>query len=160
MAQKRALVWLKKRNILKSEPKSKRELNNLFSTSGLKFGDKSKLDARQSIGGAIVSLTLDQTHPITFGLPNPLHVMKNREISFGPTSTPFIVAAEYDNELLVSGFLAKEYQRSFANTPAMIVEKKGKGEVVALTDNLLFRNIWLGTEKVYANALYFVPSAM
>ncbi|KPZ68443.1 Zinc carboxypeptidase [Shewanella sp. P1-14-1] len=160
VAQKRALVWLKKRNILKSEPKSKRELNNLFSTSGLKFGDKSKLDARQSIGGAIVSLTLDQTHPITFGLPNPLHVMKNREISFGPTSTPFIVAAEYDNELLVSGFLAKEYQRSFANTPAMIVEKKGKGEVVALTDNLLFRNIWLGTEKVYANALYFVPSAM
>ncbi|MCL1066139.1 M14 family metallopeptidase [Shewanella olleyana] len=158
VAQKRALIWLNKRNILNSEPKSKRELAKLFSTTGMKFGDQSKLKARQSIGGAIVSLKLDSTHPVTFGLPNPLPVMKNREISFNLTSTPFIVAAEYENELLVSGFLAKEYQRSFANTPAMIVETKGKGKVVALTDNLLFRNIWLGSEKVYANSLYFVPN--
>ena len=160
VAQKRALVWLNKRNILNSEPKSKRELAKLFSTTGMKFGDQSKLKARQSIGGAIVSLKLDSTHPVTFGLPNPLPVMKNREISFNLTSTPFIVAAEYENDLLVSGFMAKEYQRSFANTPAMIVETKGKGKVVALTDNLLFRNIWLGSEKVYANALYFVPWAL
>ncbi len=158
VAQKRALIWLNKRNILNSEPKTKRELAKLFSTTGMDFGDKSKLKARQSIGGAIVSLKLDSTHPITFGLPNPLQVMKNREISFNLTSTPFIVAAEYENDLLVSGFLAKEYQRSFANTPAMIVETKGKGKIVALTDNLLFRNIWLGSEKVFANALYFVPT--
>ena len=158
VAQKRALVWLNKRNILNAEPKTKRELTKLFSTSGMEFGDQSKLKARQSIGGAIVSLKLDSTHPITFGLPNPLPVMKNREISFNLNSTPFIVAAEYENDLLVSGYLAKEYQRSFANTPAMIVETKGKGKVVALTDNLLFRNIWLGSEKVFANALYFVPT--
>ncbi len=158
VAQKRALIWLNKRNILNSEPKTKRELAKLFSTTGMDFGDKSKLKARQSIGGAIVSLKLDSTHPIAFGLPNPLQVMKNREISFNLTSTPFIVAAEYENDLLVSGFLAKEYQRSFANTPAMIVETKGKGKIVALTDNLLFRNIWLGSEKVFANALYFVPT--
>ncbi|GIU50982.1 peptidase M14 [Shewanella sp. KT0246] len=158
VAQKRALIWLNKRNILNSEPKTKRELAKLFSTTGMDFGDKSKLKARQSIGGAIVSLKLDRTHPIAFGLPNPLQVMKNREISFNLTSTPFIVAAEYENDLLVSGFLAKEYQRSFANTPAMIVETKGKGKIVALTDNLLFRNIWLGSEKVFANALYFVPT--
>ncbi|WP_144211571.1 M14 family zinc carboxypeptidase [Shewanella donghaensis] len=156
VAQKRALVWLNKRNILKSEPKTHKELNNLFSTSGMSFGDKSKLNARQSIGGAIVSLKLDDTHPINFGLPNPLQVMKNREISFNLTSTPFIVAADYENEPLVSGYLAKEYQRAFANTPAMIVEQKGKGHIVALTDNLLFRNIWLGSEKVYANSLYFI----
>lgn len=156
VAQKRALVWLNKRNILKSQPKTRLELNKLFSTSGMSYADKSKLNARQSIGGAIVALTLDETHPINFGLPNPLQVMKNREISFNLTSTPFIVAADYTNEPLMSGYLAKEYQRAFANTPAMIVEPKGKGHVVALTDNFLFRNIWLGSEKVYSNALYFI----
>ena len=72
VAQKRALMWLNKRNILNSEPKTKRELAKLFSTTGMDFGDKSKLKARQSIGGAIVSLKLDTTHPIAFGLPNPL----------------------------------------------------------------------------------------
>lgn len=158
VAQKRALVWLNKRNILNSEPKTSRELNNLFITSGMDYGDQSKLKARQSIGGAIVALKLDATHPVAFGLPNPLPVMKNREISFNLTSTPFIVAAKYENDLLISGYLANEYQRAFANTPAMIVETKGKGKIVALADNLLFRNIWLGSEKVYANALYFVPS--
>ena len=55
--------------------------------------------------------------------------------------------------------MAQEYQRAFANKPAMIVERKGKGAIVGLADNMMFRNIWLGSDKVYANALYFIQAA-
>ncbi|MGS0728803.1 hypothetical protein ACVBKF_21580, partial [Shewanella sp. 0m-11] len=59
---------------------------------------------------------------------------------------------------LLSGYLAQEYQSSFSNSPAIIIESRNQGAVVGMADNLLFRNIWLGSQKVYANALYFIPA--
>ncbi|WP_076413321.1 M14 family zinc carboxypeptidase [Shewanella sp. UCD-KL12] len=159
IAQKGALIWLNKNNVLKSDIKGSRFYKQLFDTTGLSYGDKDKLAARQSIGGAIVELTLDETSPVNFGLAgNRLAILKNKALGLTTSSTPFTVAAKYADEPLLSGYLAKEYQRSFSNSPAIALERRGKGAIVALTDNLMFRNIWIGSEKVYANALYFVPA--
>jgi hypothetical protein len=86
--------------------------------------------------------------------------MKNKPLAFDSVNVPFTVAANYQDKLLVSGYMAQEYQRAFANHPAMLVEKKGRGAIVAMSDNLMFRNIWLGSEKVYANALFFIPTGL
>ena len=85
--------------------------------------------------------------------------MKNKPLAFETHSAPFTVAGQYQDKLLSSGYMAQEYQRAFANKPAMIVERKGKGAIVGLADNMMFRNIWLGSDKVYANALYFIQAA-
>ncbi|QDF73768.1 MULTISPECIES: M14 family zinc carboxypeptidase [Shewanella] len=159
VAQKGALQWLSNGNLLKSDIREKRYFSQLFATNGLTFGDKAKLDARQAIGGAVLALDLDTSHPITFGLGgNRLPVMKNKVFGLSKTQAPFVTAATYADEPLLDGFLAMEYQRSLSQTPAIIVERHGKGALVALADNLLFRNIWLGSQKVYANSLYFIPA--
>ncbi|QFU20582.1 peptidase M14 [Shewanella eurypsychrophilus] len=159
IAQKGALTWLNKNNVLKSDIKGKRFYKQLFDTTGLSYKDKEKLSARQSIGGAIVELSLDPSNPINFGIEgNRLAILKNMAIGLTTSSAPFTVAAKYADEPLISGYLAKEYQRSFSNNPAIVLETRGKGAIVALADNLMFRNIWLGSEKIYANALYLVPA--
>ncbi|ABO21977.1 M14 family zinc carboxypeptidase [Shewanella loihica] len=159
VAQKGALQWLSKGNLLKSDIREKRYFSQLFATDGLSFGDKAKLDARQAIGGAVLALDLDTSHPITFGLgTNRLPVLKNKVFGLSKSQAPFITAASYADEPLLDGFLAEEYQRSLSQTPAIVVERHGKGALVALADNLLFRNIWLGSQKVYANSLYFIPA--
>lgn len=159
IAQKGALTWLNQHNLLKSDVKGKRFYKQLFDTRGLNYSDKEKLAARQSIGGAIVELELDPSNPISFGIRGKrLPILKNMAIGLTASSTPFTVAAKYADEPLLSGYLAKEYQASFANNPAIVLETRGKGAIVGLADNLLFRNIWLGSEKIYANALYFVPA--
>lgn len=159
IAQKGALTWLNKNNLLKSDVKDKRFYKQLFDTRGLSYSDKEKLAARQSIGGAIVELELDASNPISFGIRgNRLPILKNMAIGLTTGSTPFTVAAKYADEPLLSGYLAKEYQASFSNKPAIVLETRGKGAIVGLADNLMFRNIWLGSEKIYANALYFVPA--
>ena len=125
----------------------------------LAFDKKSSFCARQEIGGAIVELKLDKSHPMNFGITgNRLAVMKNKALGFAQATNDFSVAASYSSQPLLSGYMAQEYQSSFASSPAIVVESRGKGAVVALTDNLLFRNIWLGSEKLYANALYFIPA--
>ena len=159
VAQKGALEWLSRGNLLKSDVRNARYFSQLFPTEGLSFADKSKLNARQAIGGAVVALNIDPTHPVTFGIETPqLPVLKNKAIGLLNTTTPFITAATYAEEPLLDGYLAKEYQRSLSQTPAIVVERHGKGAIVALTDNLLFRNIWLGSDKIYSNSLYFIPA--
>lgn len=158
IAQKGALSWLNKVHLLKAELKESRFFKLLFDSSDLSFGEKEKLSARQSIGGAILELTLDTTHPLSFGIADAkLPVLKNKALGLEDSSTPFSVVAKYAEQPLLSGYIAKEYQRSLSLSPSILVEKRGKGAVVVLADNLMFRNIWLGSEKVYANALYFIP---
>lgn len=159
IAQKGALSWLNKGHLLKTDLKEARFYKQLFDSTNLSFADREKLEARQSIGGAILELTLDPTHPLSFGIRgNRLPILKNKALGLTETSTPFIVAAKYSEEPLLSGYLAEEYQRSFSMSPAILLEPRGKGAIVILADNLMFRNIWLGSEKIYANALYFVPA--
>ncbi|HSG62800.1 MAG TPA: hypothetical protein VLA24_15350, partial [Pseudomonadales bacterium] len=161
IAQKGALKWLEKRNVLNVDILEDKFYKQLFNTDGYTFKDKEKLKARQSIGGAIVGLKLDSSHPLSFGLGDAmLPIMKNKVLGLSQPSDPFTVVAHYQDDPLLSGYLAKEYQRSLANSPAIIVEKRGKGAVVAIADNLLFRNIWLGSEKIYANALFFLPAGI
>ncbi|WP_394147970.1 M14 family zinc carboxypeptidase [Shewanella atlantica] len=159
VAQKGALSWLNKGHLLKTDLKEARFYKQLFDSTNLSFADREKLDARQSIGGATLELTLDPSHPLSFGVRgNSLPILKNKALGLTQTSTPFVVAAKYAEEPLLNGYLAREYQRSLSNGPAILLESRGKGAVVLLADNLMFRNIWLGSEKVYANALYFVPA--
>ena len=158
IAQKGALTWLNKANFLKTGLRGERFYKQLFNAAGLSFDKKSNFGARQEIGGAIVELKLDKSHPMNFGIVgNRLALMKNKALGFAQTSNDFSVAASYSSQPLLSGYMAQEYQSSFANSAAIVVESRGKGAVVALSDNLLFRNIWLGSEKLYANALYFIP---
>ncbi|MCL1118018.1 MULTISPECIES: M14 family zinc carboxypeptidase [Pseudomonadati] len=159
IAQKAALTWLNKRNVLSQEVQTERYYHKLFNSDGLRFSDQAAFKAKQHIGGAIVNLALDSSHPLTFGMPSTVAVMKNKPLAFETNSAPFTVAGQYQDQLLSSGYMAQEYQRAFANKPAMMVERKGKGAIVGLADNMMFRNIWLGSEKVYANALYFIQAA-
>nr|WP_317623778.1 M14 family zinc carboxypeptidase [Shewanella halifaxensis] len=159
IAQKGALDWLSKSNLLKTNLRSDRFYKQLFDADGLTFDKKSKFKAEQEIGGAILELKLDTSHPINFGLNDDrLPVLKNQVLGFSQTTNDFTVAAKYASDPLLSGYLAQEYQSSFSNSPAIIIESHNKGAVVAMADNLLFRNIWLGSQKVYANALYFIPA--
>ncbi|MCL1147286.1 peptidase M14 [Shewanella marinintestina] len=159
IAQKGALNWLSRSNLLKTNLRSDRFYKQLFDAEGLTFDEKSQFRAKQAIGGAILELKLDTSHPINFGLRSDrLPVLKNKVSGFSQVNSDFSVAAKYASQPLLSGYLAREYQSSFSNSAAIIVESRNNGAVVALADNLLFRNIWLGSEKVYANALYFIPA--
>ncbi|WP_234400223.1 M14 family zinc carboxypeptidase [Shewanella marina] len=161
IAQKGALVWLEKHDILSFKMRHKGFYQSLFITDDISFAERKQLQAKEAIGGAIVNLQLDTSHPIAYGYQdNQLKVMKNKVLGFKPIDEPFVVAARYSAAPLSSGYLADEYQHAFANTPAIVVVKQGKGALVAITDNLMFRNFWLGSERLINNALYFMPQGL
>ncbi|RYV03097.1 peptidase M14 [Shewanella sp. OPT22] len=161
IAMKSANSWLKKHGLIKTDLFDRKQADALFETDGLSFADRANLRAKKTIGGAIVNLDLDLTHPLSFGLNKPqLKVMKKGTLAFNQPNKPFIVAADYGKDTLSSGFMASNYQSVYPNKSAFIVERIGRGRVIGFADNLLFRNIWLGSEKVVANALFFAPSSL
>ncbi|MBT1445182.1 peptidase M14 [Shewanella sp. JM162201] len=161
IAQKGALSWLAKHDLLRTAVQDASFYQKEFDTKALKFADRDALKARQTIGGAVVSWQLDNSHPLAYGIgTEQLPVMKDKVIALAASEDAFTVAAYYAQKPLLAGFLADEYQQALGLGNALVAETKGKGVVVAMADNLLFRNIWLSGAKVYSNALYLLPAAM
>ncbi|MBY6187874.1 peptidase M14 [Marinobacter hydrocarbonoclasticus] len=124
----------------------------------LAFAQRNKEDARRTIGGAIVNWKLDTSHPLGFGLSDELPIMKNREVSLVPKDQKGRTVARYDDALLLSGYMAPEYQKALSGEVAAQVQSKGAGQYVLMADNPLFRNFWLGAEGLVANSLFMVPA--
>lgn len=122
------------------------------------FAQRDDEDARRTIGGAIVRWDLDTTHPLGFGLSAALPMMKNRELSIVPKANTGRTLARYGESLLLSGYMAPEYQKALSGEVAAHIQSSGSGQYVLLADNPLFRNFWLGAEGLVANSLFLVPA--
>nr|WP_246814553.1 M14 family zinc carboxypeptidase [Ferrimonas balearica] len=124
----------------------------------LAFAQRNSEHARRTIGGAIVNWQLDTTHPLGFGLSAELPMMKNRELSLAAKESKGRSVAHYPEALLRSGYMAPEYQKALAGEVAAQVMGQGAGQYVLMADNPLFRNFWLGSERLVANSLFMVPA--
>ncbi|BDY03137.1 peptidase M14 [Ferrimonas sp. YFM] len=132
------------------------ELGREFEEHPIQFAERHHEDARRTIGGAIVGWDLDVSHPLAFGLRPTLPMMKDREMVLEARGG--VVVGRYGDQPLLSGFMAPEYRQSLASQSSAVVAKSGKGAVVLLADNPLFRNFWLGGERLVANSLFLVPA--
>ena len=56
---------------------------------------------------------------------------------------------------LQSGFMSKENQDLAYRSASVVVDQQGRGRVVLLSDNPVFRAHWLGTERLLATAVFF-----
>ncbi len=120
------------------------------------YGDARGFKGKQSIGGAIFKVDLDLTHPIGFGYQNKeLPVYKNNRVWLMPSKSRFSTVAKYTKNPHIDGYITKENLELMSKSASIIVSKIGKGIVVMFADNPNFRGSWLGTNKLFANAVFF-----
>ena len=112
--------------------------------------------ARELIGGSALAVLLDTTHPLAFGYTREeLPVMRRGRHALQPATNPYSSVAIYTDEVRLSGFLDESNRKRLAGSPALSVTRHGSGAVVRMADDYLFRGYWLGTERLFANALFF-----
>ncbi len=51
--------------------------------------------------------------------------------------------------------MSKANQDNLANKTSILVQGLGRGKLIAFSDDMNFRAFWLGTSRVFTNALYF-----
>jgi len=110
----------------------------------------------QVIGGAIFQSQTDLTHPLFYGYNDPdLPVFRRGTLFFEKSSNPYATPATYTNDPLLSGYISRENSRLIKNSATVVVSGSGRGKVICLADNPNFRAFWLGTNKIFANAVFF-----
>ena len=110
----------------------------------------------QNISGAIFRLRLDNTHPLALGYPNYYYTLKRGTDRYAYLNEGGNVGTLSDREDLVSGFVGADVQTQLSDALVFGVEEKGKGSVVYLVDDPLFRSFWYTGKLLFANAVFLV----
>ncbi|MEL6541614.1 MAG: M14 family zinc carboxypeptidase [Pseudomonadota bacterium] len=121
------------------------------------FAQMSVADAEHVIGGAVFAADLDVTHPLGFGFADrDIAVHRNKSFTLiRPEGNPYAVPVEYTSDPLLTGYASERRQREIAGTPSVVAERKGRGAVILMADNPVFRGTYAGTEKLLMNAIFF-----
>jgi hypothetical protein len=145
-----SINWLIKKDFIKLELKQKKA-----STTYLNYKDKSNHFGSQLTSGAIFSVDLDKSHPISYGYNKSLSIFRNTNIYIKNDTLGYNNPLKYSKNPLISGYISKENLQSMKNSRPFAVYNLRKGKVTVFTDNTNFRAFWHGTNKLMMNAIFF-----
>lgn len=108
-----------------------------------------------AVPGAIVENVLDKSHPLSYGLGDKYFSLKTSDSRYQLLKNAWNVAyvpEGYKN----FGFIGRSLKKKLENTVTFAVEQKGRGEIIYMVDNPLFRGFWENGNLLFSNALFLV----
>jgi hypothetical protein len=154
--QKNAAQWLAKSELLKATYTSEENMGKRFEKEALSYGQMDAMGAKKRIAGAIFSVDLDLSHPLTYGYHQSLlPVFKNSTTLLHKTTRPYITVATYSKFPQLSGYADQTNVDKIAQSSFMLAHSVGKGLVIGIADNVNFRGFWYGSNRLMTNSLYF-----
>ncbi len=109
-----------------------------------------------SLPGAIVKVNMDSSHPLGFGYDDTYFSLKLRNRRYAYLPRGWNVGTIQDSSAIVSGFVGYKAQENFRESMVFGVEEIGRGHVVYIADNPLFRAFWYNGKLLFGNAVFIV----
>lgn len=110
----------------------------------------------QYLPGSIFEAKLDLTHPLGYGYQREtLPIFRRGNRYFKPAKNRYATPLIHTEAPLLSGYASQETKERMANSAAIVVSSVGSGKVINFADNPNFRAFWFGTNKLFANAIFF-----
>ena len=126
------------------------------SSDRLSYLQREQLDGSQQMSGAIFTAELDPTHPLAFGYhQSTVSLFKANKVFLEKSKNPYATPFYYKDKPLQSGWISKENHEAVKNSAAVVVSALGSGRVINIADNPNFRAFWLGSSKLFMNAIFF-----
>jgi hypothetical protein len=120
------------------------------------YADADAVRGAQAIGGSIWLADLDNTHPLGFGYQRrALPVWRDHSMFFAPSRNPYGTVARLTDDPHLSGYISAPNLERLRGSPSLIADQLGRGSVILMIDNPNFRGYWLGTNRLFLNALFF-----
>ena len=122
----------------------------------LDYTRQEDVEGSKRINGAIFVSDLDISHPIAFGVNSrKLFINKNGSTLLLPSANKYATVAQYTAKPLINGYSSKINTAKVANSAAIIATGIGNGEVILFADDPTYRGYWLGTARLFLNAVFF-----
>ena len=157
IGMRRAINWLDNNEFAQIEY-NQSESSSTTTASGisLPFDNRGNRRGAQVIGGSIFEVEMDLTHPLAYGFTdNTLPVFRNTTLFIKRSANPYSQPFVYTDSPLLSGYISDRNLNLLRNSAAAQINSMGRGKVICLPDNPNFRAFWYGTNKVFANAIFF-----
>jgi len=119
------------------------------------YNTSNRRTVSEDIPGAIFRLEMDYSHPLTYGLPNPYFSLKTSNYSPGFLEEGWNVGT-IGEVPYYQGFVGYAAYKHIRNSLVFGVQEKGRGHIIYLIDNPLYRGFWEAGKMLFANALFMV----
>ncbi|SMO59017.1 M14 family metallopeptidase [Gracilimonas mengyeensis] len=119
------------------------------------FADASRERAESSNAGAIFEITMDVTHPLALGYDEQYMSLKLGSTAFNYLEDGWNVGVAKTGAHR-SGFVGHKAKDALENTLTFGVQNMGRGNVVYMVDNPLYRAFWHNGKLLFGNAVFFV----
>ena len=126
------------------------------STVNFNYAARSKERSLNLISGSIFNTEMDLTHPLCFGYTKKqLPVFKTSSSVVKPLENKHAQPVKFTDDPYISGYVSPQNLERLKNAPVVTVQKAGSGKLIMYHENMTFRGIWLGTNKLFSNAVFF-----
>jgi len=140
--------------LLKTKKDSTDVEKNKDQSNLIAYNLRNRESISNSITGSIFKSNIDNTHPLAFGYENIYYSLKLSSRSYHLFEKGVNVGYFSENASSVSGFAGKKALRQVPNSLLFGVENKGKGKIIYLVDNPLYRSFWENGKLFFANAIF------
>lgn len=118
-----------------------------------KFGDQQREDASDSSPGSMFQVTMDPTHPLAFGCNEEYFTIVRDAYERDYLKEGWNVGYFTENNYK-AGFVGNKMTDKLKNTLIMGVQEMGRGEVVYLMDDPVFRAMLYNGKILFSNAVF------
>jgi DNA-directed RNA polymerase subunit H (RpoH/RPB5) len=148
-ADKEGFGLKKKKNDANEEDKDKEPKGNL-----VPFDQRENENIKEEITGSIFKSTIDASHPLAFGYSNEYYSLKLGSSSYQLLEKGYNFGYFPDGSSNISGYAGEKALELIPNSLLFGVERKGRGQVIYMVDNPLFRSFWENGKLFLANAVF------
>lgn len=103
--------------------------------------------------GSIYKVELDNTHPLAFGYPNFYYTLKLNSTMYSFLKGGWNVGVIKKNGK-VSGFVGSRLQSKLVDGTVFGVQPYGRGSIIYMTEDPLFRSFWENGKLLFTNAVF------
>jgi hypothetical protein len=110
---------------------------------------------RSTVPGAIFKLNIDNTHPLGYGLSKYYYSLKlNDNIYELLSDESGWNVGTIKKDALVAGFVGQKSKEKIKDGMLLGVQKMGRGSVIYMVDDPLFRSFWENGKLLFSNAVF------
>jgi len=139
----------------KTDEKKEEDVKNEYAMLH-RYENRERDELSESTPGAIYKVELDNSHPLAFGYPDSYYTLKLDEnvYDFFKDAGWNVGIIKKDN--YVSGFAGSKAKEKLKDGLIFGVQELGRGQIVYLADDPLFRSFWENGKLLFCNAIFMV----
>lgn len=122
------------------------------------YQDRERKSVANLITGSIFKSTLDNSHPLAFGYDKEYFSLKLSGTSYSYLKKGYNVGYFDKNSNNVSGYAGSKAVKNVPESLLFGEQTMGRGSIVYMVDNPLFRSFWENGKLFVANAVFLLNS--